>query len=180
MSGGKRGMRKWGDTLVLVLATGLGLGWSPVVPATVGALLGLPLAWWMATALSFAEFFLVQAALLFVSVLLCDRAEQQLGRKDDRRIVADEIATLPLVMAGLPLSDFPWLLASGFILHRVLDILKPWPARSLQRVSGGPGIVLDDAVSSLYALALHWGFYLWFRMPVDRGWAQLMDVISGR
>jgi len=167
------------DLAVWVLATGLGLGYCPVVPATVGALWGIPLAWWMNAALSPGVYIALQAALLAAAVVLADHAERLVGRKDDRRIVVDEIATLPLVLVGLPLRTSPWLLLSGFVLHRLLDVVKPWPARSLQRVTGGVGIVADDLVSSLYALGAHW---LLFRVGgglADLLWRRVTALLFG-
>lgn len=83
--------------------------------------------------------------------------ERQFGVKDDLRIVADEYLTFPLRMIGLLATAGALLLA--FLTHRLCDILKPPPARSLQRLPGGWGIVLDDVIASVYALALNYGLY---------------------
>jgi phosphatidylglycerophosphatase A len=141
--------------LVLLLATGFGLGLSPVASGTTGAFLGLPLViglwlllpWWWAQALA-------ALALAALAVPICDVAEKHFGRKDDGRVVADEYLLFPLCMIGLPLD--PLLLAVAFVISRVCDIIKPPPARGLQRVKGGLGIVIDDFFASLYALALNW------------------------
>lgn len=150
--------------IALWFATGFGLGYVPVAPGTFGALLGIPLAllmrgwpwWWQ------AMYCLVLALL---AVWVCGVAEGVLGTKDDRRIVADEYATFPICMIGMLAvegnacfgrRDVIILLAMMFVIHRILDIIKPFPARKLQSLKGGLGIVIDDVISSLYGLALGW------------------------
>ena len=148
-----------GSKLVVALATGFGLGYSPVASGTVGSLWGvlivlgaqyLPgLGWQIA----------LVAALSLAAIPICGHAEERFGRKDDGRIVADEYVTLPIVLIGMlpasgPVVDCWLVLTVAFVVHRVLDIIKPFPAGRLQDVRGGPGIVLDDVVSSAYAWLL--------------------------
>ena len=81
--------------------------------------------------------------------------------------LADEAAVLGHhVVIGLPLAGMMRegrvlesliLLGTAFVLSRICDILKPTPARQLQRVRGGWGIVLDDWFASVYALILTHG-----------------------
>ncbi len=106
----------------------------------------------------------VLLAMLVAATLACaiqgDRAEARFGRKDPCEAVADETAGQCLPLLVLPaaalntplLSAFTLLLT--FVSFRVFDIFKPWPARGLQRVPGGWGIVLDDLVAGLYAAAV--------------------------
>lgn len=152
----------------VMLATGFGLGLSPVASGTFGALLGIPLT---VVLFSWQKDWLVQAGIAILLVLIaipvCDMAEKILGgKKDDGRIVADEYLTIPLTMIGLPLH--PVMLGAAFLTHRVLDIVKPPPARGLQRLPGGLGITIDDAISSLYALGVNWALYLYLFKP--QGW----------
>lgn len=152
---------------ILAVATGFGLGRAPVASGTFGALLGLPLALAF-TALCGRLYWQIGIALLLtlLAVPICDAAEKMLGRKDDGRIVADEYLTLPIVVIGLPILDMMRagrvlpalaLLGTAFVISRICDILKPSPARQLQRVRGGWGIVLDDVFACLYAMILTWG-----------------------
>lgn len=153
--------------VTLAVATGFGLGRAPVASGTFGALLGLPLAlgftvlhrhlWWQIG---------ICAALSLLAVPVCGAAERFFGEKDDGRIVADEYLTLPICFIGLPIAQMLRdgqvvqgliLLGTAFVLSRVCDILKPTPARQLQRVRGGLGIVLDDVFASFYALILTYG-----------------------
>ena len=144
---------------ILLLATGLGIGYSPVMPGTVGALWGLPLAWAItlipaAGALP-AWAFQAGAILLglVVGIPLCTAAANQIGKKDPSAVVYDEIATMPIVYFLLPTADLtrPWVWVAGFLLHRFFDILKPPPCRQLERLPSGLGIMSDDVVAAVYA-----------------------------
>ncbi len=143
--------------VTLAVATGFGLGYAPVASGTFGTLAGVPLAlalarwhtqWgWQAA---------VAAALTLLAVPVCGAAERHFGSKDDGRIVADEWMLFPICLIGLPvLEHWRVLLPLGFVVARLCDIVKPPPARRLERLRGGVGIVIDDLCASLYALALN-------------------------
>jgi phosphatidylglycerophosphatase A len=86
-------------------------------------------------------------------VYLCGAASRLLGRHDPGNIVWDEMVGFWLTVALLPMTWSWWL--AGFAAFRLFDILKPWPIRWLdQRVPGGFGIMLDDAVAAVYALLI--------------------------
>lgn len=74
------------------------------------------------------------------------------GVKDPGFVVIDEVAGQLIALVGAPL-DWKYLLA-GFILFRSFDIVKPFPLRRIERLSGGTGIMLDDVGAGLYALVL--------------------------
>mgnify|MGYP003586235769 CR=1 FL=1 len=140
--------------LSVALATGLCFGYSPVAPGTVGTVWGVLLVLFLNSHLGAMAQVVCALALSICAVLICDDAEAYFGTKDDRRIVADEYLTFPLCMVGLP--AVPWLVAVAFVSHRVFDIVKPPPARRLQDLGGGLGVVADDVVSSLYSLAFNY------------------------
>ncbi|NNJ70459.1 MAG: phosphatidylglycerophosphatase A [Kiritimatiellales bacterium] len=139
-------------SLIKWIAVGFGTGWSPVMPGTVGTLVGLPLAWGVMQVPNIA----VQAAICIVMTLLaipiCGVAEKMIGGKDPGCIVADEYLTLPITVIGLA---SPWALLSGFVLHRIFDITKPPPIKQLQHIHGGFGITIDDFLAALIALGLN-------------------------
>jgi phosphatidylglycerophosphatase A len=140
--------------ITLLFATGFGLGLAPVASGTFGTLPGVALVIAMA---GFDLTWQIAVALVLpvLAVPLCSAAEEFFRKKDDGRIVADEYCTFPLCMLGLPWPEHMWLLALGFVTHRVLDIIKPAPARQAQALTGGTGIVVDDVISSIYALAVN-------------------------
>jgi len=153
----------------ILLASGFGLGMSPVASGTFGTLLGIPLTYILFDPVQGRILFQVLIALVLVvlAIPICDKAEKALGgKKDDGRIVADEFLTVPLTMIGLPLD--PVMLGAAFLMHRIMDIIKPPPARGLQRLPGGLGITIDDAISSVYALGANWLVYLYILKPL--GW----------
>jgi phosphatidylglycerophosphatase A len=140
--------------MAVAVASGFGLGFSPFAPGTVGTVLGVPLAM-MNARIPVLWQFACAIVLALLAVPVCDAAEKEFGVKDDRRIVADEFLTFPLVVAGLPCVEKPWLLLLGFLTHRLMDVIKPPPARRVQEMSGGLGVAGDDIVSAVYALALN-------------------------
>ena len=83
-------------------------------------------------------------------------AAQALGQKDPGWIVIDEVAAVWAVLGPLDfwVGPLDWrAYMAAFVFFRFFDILKPWPARLIERrVPGGPGIMLDDLVASVYAL----------------------------
>ena len=138
--------------LSVVLATGFGLGFSPFASGTVGTLPGVLI---VAAVWSYGLAVQLVTALVLplVAIPICQVAERVFGRKDDGRIVADEYLTFPITLIGLPLT--PWVVAMAFASSRVFDIVKPPPARQLQALHGGLGIVIDDVIASLYSLAVN-------------------------
>jgi len=95
--------------------------------------------------------------LFFVAVTLAGtwaahRAERLLGAKDPGAIVIDEVAGMTLTV--LPFPPTVAVLAVGLVLFRIFDITKPFPAGASQRVAGGIGVMVDDLVAGLYALAV--------------------------
>ena len=148
------------DRVVLLFATGFGLGYSPIASGTTGSLPGLALACVLAP-LAWPGQAAAAAALAVAAIPLCQRAEALLGKKDDGRIVADEYLTFPLCLVGIPWVTQPWFLAVAFVTARVLDIIKPPPAYQSQRIKGGLGVALDDIVSTLYALGINHLIWWW-------------------
>ncbi|HSP57309.1 MAG TPA: phosphatidylglycerophosphatase A [Halomonas sp.] len=151
------------DTLNLWVATGFGLGLSPLASGTAGSLLGLPLAWWLLGRSRRVQLS-VAALLLLVAVPICQLASETLGGKDDGRIVADEYLAFPVAVLGQTAARQPLVMAGAFVAYRVLDATKPPPAAQLEGVAGGVGIVLDDTVAAFYAwLLLAAALALWRR-----------------
>ncbi|GEK49097.1 hypothetical protein HPA02_33800 [Bisbaumannia pacifica] len=151
------------ETTVVLLATGLGLGWLPWAPGTFGSLIGLPLAWWL-MGLSPRRRVVTLAILLTFAVPLCHWASRWLGGGDLSQIVADEYLAFPVVVLGLAAVRRPWVLGAAFVLYRLFDIAKLPPIGQLEAIGGGLGIVLDDLVAALYAWALlAIGIALWRR-----------------
>lgn len=139
------------DKIIKILATGFGSGLSPIVPGTMGSLVGVviclfsyPLPW------IFRLVFVV--AISTISIYVAGNAETLFRKKDDQRIVIDEIAGLQVAM--LPATITALHLCMAFVLFRIFDIWKPYPINRLQNLSGGWGVVADDLGAGVYAAAL--------------------------
>ena len=109
-----------------------------------------------------AVYHLVLLAILIFFTLACavigDAAEAHFDKKDPGRVVADETAGMVLPLLFLPAAAVATpgvaalTLVYAFVACRVMDILKPPPARALQRIPGGWGIVVDDLIAGVYAM----------------------------
>jgi len=138
--------------LIKWIAVGFGTGWSPIMPGTVGTLVGLPLAWGLMYLPSVWCQIGTCLVLTLIAIPICGVAEKMIGGKDPGCIVADEYLTLPITVIGL---SSPWALLSGFVFHRIFDITKPPPIKQLQHIHGGFGIVIDDFLAALIALGVN-------------------------
>ncbi|QDT48787.1 Phosphatidylglycerophosphatase A [Symmachiella dynata] len=147
-------MKRFWDNAVLLLGTGLGIGWIPVAPGTFGTLWGLPLVW------GIQQFplpiqCLVIIGLFIIGIPICGRSAKLMGTDDPGGVVFDEIAAMPIVFLVTPLT---WPTAIfGFLWFRVFDILKPPPASRLEKMHGGLGIMADDSMAGIYAAVALWG-----------------------
>jgi phosphatidylglycerophosphatase A len=137
--------------LILFFASGAGLGYAPWASGTFGSLLGIVL---------YLAILQVTTALLPTAILLAiatacaigiaGRAEKLLDEHDSGKIVLDEIVGMAIALAGFPPT---WTnVVVIFLIFRVLDVVKIWPASYCDReMPGGAGVVLDDVVSGIYA-----------------------------
>jgi phosphatidylglycerophosphatase A len=149
---------------LLLVSTGLGVGYSPILPGTCGALWGLPLTWLLVGLPQRWEQAAVMLALAAIGPWICGAASRALGQEDPGAVVYDEIVSVPLVF--LPLGpealQSPAVWVSGFLLLRVLDIAKPPPIGRLEKLPGGWGIMADDLAAGVIAGLLMWLALRWF------------------
>jgi len=134
---------------ILLLATGFGVGYSPIAPGTLGTLVAIPIYYFLSE-ISSPLYEITLIGLFFLSVWISENAERFFAKKDDQRIVIDEIVGFLITMLWVP-KTIRFILI-GFILFRVFDILKPFPIRRLEKgLKGGYGVVLDDAIAGVYS-----------------------------
>jgi len=133
-----------------LLALGFGTGCVPMMPGTIGTLVGVLFYLPMQT-LSWPIYIGVTVVLFSLGVWLCDVTARHLGVHDHGGIVWDEIVGFLITMTAVP-PDWRFMLL-GFVLFRLFDICKPWPISWLDRqLSGGLGIMSDDVLAGIYAL----------------------------
>ena len=134
------------------LATGFYIGKIPLAPGTFGSLIGLPLCFLLAE-IQLSAAIIAVLLIIALAIWISSVAERTLERKDPGCIVIDEIAGMVVTLIGLPFNLTTATI--GFILFRILDILKPFPIRILdKRLPGGLGIVADDVVAGIFANVL--------------------------
>lgn len=132
---------------VLVATVG-GAGYFPIAPGTVGSAVGvgvyllLPPPWLIP----------VTALVTLLGIWAAGEAAKHFGREDPGPVVVDEVAgqLLTLVFTGVGVRGA----VLGFLLFRILDIVKPWPANRFERLPGGVGIMADDLMAGVYGNVL--------------------------
>ena len=134
------------------------MGYIPVAPGTFGSAVGLLL--WLVLPSSAV----IQAAVIVILFAAGSWAgsvaERHFSRTDPGPVVVDEVMGMVITLFMNPVG---WAgAAGGFLIFRLLDIIKPFPARQLERLPGGIGIMADDAMAAVYAnLALRIVIEIW-------------------
>jgi phosphatidylglycerophosphatase A len=136
------------ETAATIVATGLGSGYSPFAPGTAGSAVGL-LLFWPLRSLSLGAQVAAVLVVSLVGVACAHDVARRIARKDPGLVVVDEVVGMWVTLVGIPFT--PLAAAAGFVLFRVLDVFKPWPARQLEALPGGWGIVSDDLMAGVYA-----------------------------
>ena len=135
------------------LSLGFGSGLSPFAPGTAGTLVAVPLFYISSVYLPVFGYVIATCVITLVGIYLCEKTTSALGVHDHPAIVWDEIAGYLITMLFIPATLVNILI--GFVFFRLFDILKPWPISVIDsRMKGGAGVMLDDVIAGLYALAL--------------------------
>ena len=133
-----------------MLASVFGAGYAPVASGTVGSFVTVVAIWLLPlTSLRIA---IALVVVTLVGIWAGSRVERVLGKKDPGVIVIDEVAGMLLSVILLP-GTIP-VLITAFLLFRLFDIWKPFPARESQALTGGMGVMVDDLIAGVYALVL--------------------------
>jgi|TARA_B100000809_G_C14941871_1_gene460738 phosphatidylglycerophosphatase A len=138
--------------LAFAIATVFKAGYIPIAPGTVGSIIGLLVFWLIKDYASFTIEMFVAAALFFAGVWASTIVEQVLERHDPGVVIVDEVVGMLVALMLLPPTITVMFLA--FLLFRVFDIIKPYPARWCEQLSRGWGIMMDDVVAGLYVNVL--------------------------
>jgi len=140
-----------------LLGSGFYSGYSPFISGTIGSLVAI--GFFMIP--GFEQLYIIIPAIVIFFVygaFVGDKFENQYG-KDPAECTIDEFVGTWISLIALPKTI--WILTAAFILWRILDIIKPPPARNLEKIKGGLGIMLDDVISGAYTLIImHLAVYL--------------------
>jgi len=142
-----------------IIATVFFSGRAPIAPGTAGSAV-TAIAWYFfGSSLTPLSWILLLVTITGVAVVTAGAEARALGNDDPGPVVIDEAAGFLFTVAFLPHGL--WVTVVGFLLFRVLDIIKPPPARQLEALHGGWGIVLDDVAAGIMGnLLLHAGLAL--------------------
>jgi len=138
----------------IFFATSAGAGFFPFAPGTVGSAVGIAV-YWLTRSWDARWQVSLLLAISLVGIWASGVAARHFNREDPGYVVIDEVAgqllTILLLNVGLIGATI------GFLLFRVLDIVKPWPARRFEDLPGGVGIMADDLMAGAYGWLLLWG-----------------------
>ncbi|HAP66948.1 MAG TPA: phosphatidylglycerophosphatase A [Nitrospinae bacterium] len=134
------------NKLIKFIATGFYSGYSPIAPGTAGSLVGV-LIYLLTFSLQLSAFsyFLLTISIVLIGIWVSEKAEYIFKRKDSQKIVIDEIAGILISLFMLP-HEF-WIVLSGFIIFRIIDISKPF--YMLERLPNGFGVMMDDVAAGI-------------------------------
>jgi phosphatidylglycerophosphatase A len=143
-----QGARAW---TAHILAVWFGCGHLPVMPGTWGTLGAIPL-YLLVRPLGLGAVAATAVAVTLVGLWAAGDVERRLGNKDPQIVCIDEVAGVMVTWLAAPPT---WVgVVAGFVVFRVLDQLKPWPARTAERLGGGAGVMLDDVAAGIWGAGL--------------------------
>lgn len=150
------------DRLAYWIANGVGAGLAPIAPGTFGAAEGVAI--FLITTAKLGHMPVAHlVSLIALNVLVfalgvwaANRTCEICGIKDPGLIVIDEVSGQLIAITPLALAPSPAGIITAFLLFRFFDIFKPYPIRKLERLSGGLGVMADDALAGIYAAVLIW------------------------
>lgn len=137
------------------IATCAYIGYAPIAPGTFGSGAGLLIFYLVRRQGSTTVEAATIIVLLAVGLWSATEAEHHFEGIDPRPVVIDEVVGMLITLAFLPVGVGGAIV--GFFIFRILDVVKPWPARRLEALPGGFGVLLDDVMAGVYGNLLMWG-----------------------
>jgi phosphatidylglycerophosphatase A len=142
------------------LGLGFGSGLAPKAPGTFGTLAAVPI-YWLMQDLSLALYLAIVVVAFIAGIWICQKSADWIRQNDPSAVVWDEIVGYLITMIAAP-AGWQWMVL-GFVLFRFFDILKPWPINLADKaIHGGLGIMVDDVIAGIFALACLQWIYLVF------------------
>ena len=137
------------NRLITIIASFFYLGYSPYAPGTMGTVGAIPLYILLAVYLTNIQYLIVTIIFIVFGIIISSGAIAIYKDDDPKEIVIDEVAGYLVTMTFIVPSAFNIVL--GFFLFRFFDILKPFPAKQLEKLRGGYGVVMDDVAAGVLA-----------------------------
>jgi phosphatidylglycerophosphatase A len=130
-----------------MLGSGFFTGYLPMIPGTWGSLAALLI--YLIPGFENPSFmFLMISLFIVIGIPIGDRFESVYG-KDPKECTIDEVVGMWITLLFLPRKI--WWIIAAFVIWRLMDIVKPFPARQFEKIKGGWGIMLDDITAGLYS-----------------------------
>ncbi len=136
-----------GDFLVKGASTVFFIGYLPLIPGTFGSIAGVGL-FCLLQGVTPTTYFLSIFGIIALGLISSGRMEELLNKKDPGCIVIDEVAGMLIALSFMP-YDFK-IIFLAFLIFRILDTLKPYPAARLQNRPGAVGVMGDDLIAGVY------------------------------
>mgnify|MGYP001232764219 FL=1 len=130
------------------LATCFQIGYLPLAPGTWGSAAAL-IAWRLLPEIELFKLSLIVIVIFLVGVIVSSVVSNEENNSDPSKVVIDEWVGMWIALLMIP-NEWLWL-GIAFILFRIFDIVKVYPANRFERLPGGWGIMMDDVVAGLYA-----------------------------
>ena len=122
---------------------------------TWGSAAALPCAWVIVTHYHVTGLLVASALVFVIGVWAANGYMRQSGTHDPGPVVIDEVVGQWLVLCMVP-QNLAWY-ATGFVVFRVFDIVKPWPIKQMDaRIGGGFGVMIDDVGAAVYGVGVLW------------------------
>lgn len=132
--------------LVKIISTFFYLGYLPLIPGTYASISAVLL--FLLLRNDFRLYLTITALIAVCGFCVCGKAEEIFAERDSPKIVIDEVCGMLLCFLFVPFNVINLLV--GFVLFRIFDIVKIPPARKIEKIKGGLGIMLDDIVAAFY------------------------------
>ncbi len=137
-----------------ILSTSFFIGYIPFASGTFGSLFGL-LSYIFLFRFTGKFYLLITVMIFYLGKWVSNIAEKEIFKiKDPKEIVIDEVVGILISFSFFNFNDRYVVIRiiMVFLLFRIFDILKPYPIKNVQKLSGGTGIMLDDAIAGIYTL----------------------------
>ena len=133
-----------------IVGSGFYTGYIPVASGTFGSLVAIVI--YLIPGFEQLQIILPSIVILFVYGVFVSSKFEKLYGKDPSQCTVDEVVGTWIALIALPKTVY--IISTSFLVWRALDIIKPFPARSSEKLPGGWGIMIDDAISGFYSLII--------------------------